>query len=160
MDTGDETPARLRGMPSRLLSLLATHAQRLVGEGLADADARTYHYALLAALEEFGPASQAALSRRTGIYRSDLVATINELADRKLLERAPDPGDRRRNVITLTSEGHRHLRRLDALLADVQNDLLAPLSAAERDELTGLLGRLLDHHAALRPTHPPAPGDS
>lgn len=146
MDTGEETPARLRGMPSRLLSMLATHAQRLVGEALADADARTYHYALLAALEEFGPASQAALSRRTGIYRSDLVATINELADRKLLERTPDPGDRRRNVITLTREGRRHLGRLDALLADVQNDLLAPLSAVERDALTGLLGRLLDHH--------------
>jgi DNA-binding MarR family transcriptional regulator len=153
MNTGEETPARLRGMPSRLLSMLATHAQRLVGETLTDADARTYHYALLSALEEFGPASQAALSRRTGIYRSDLVAAINELADRKFLDRSPDPGDRRRNVITLTHEGRRHLRRLDTLLADVQNDLLAPLSAAERDDLTRLLGRLLDHHG-----HPSARG--
>jgi MarR family transcriptional regulator, lower aerobic nicotinate degradation pathway regulator len=154
--TDEETPARLRGMPSRLLSLASAHAQRLVGEGLAVADSRKYHYALLAALEEFGPASQAALSGRTGIYRSDLVATINELTARKLVERATDPVDRRRNVITMTHEGRRHLHRLDSLLAAIQDDLLAPLSPAERDELTRLLGRLLDHHAR---TGPPLAGD-
>lgn len=144
----EETPARLRGMPSRLLSMVSAHAQRLVGEGLADADARKYHYALLAALEEFGPASQAALSGRTGIYRSDLVATINELTDRGLVERAADPTDRRRNVITMTAAGRAHLHRLDTLLAAIQDDLLAPLSPAERKELTRLLARLLGHHAS------------
>src|SRR6266540_2768792 len=72
------------------------HAERVVDDGLARADDRKWHYAVLAALQEFGPASQAALSRRTGIYRSDLVAVINELAGRGLIERAPDPADRRR----------------------------------------------------------------
>src|SRR6266511_3911047 len=66
------TPARLRRLPSRLLTQTAMHADRLVNEGLARADDRKWHYAVLAALQEFGPASQAALSRRTGIYRSDL----------------------------------------------------------------------------------------
>ncbi len=84
------TPARLRRLPSRLLTQTAMHADRLVNEGLARADDRKWHYAVLAALQEFGPASQAALSRRTGIYRSDLVAVINELAGRGLIERAPD----------------------------------------------------------------------
>src|SRR6266540_6687737 len=78
------TPARLRRLPSRLLTQTAMHADRLVNEGLARADDRKWHYAVLAALQEFGPASQAALSRRTGIYRSDLVAVINELAGRGL----------------------------------------------------------------------------
>jgi DNA-binding MarR family transcriptional regulator len=142
----DATPARLRRLPSRLLSQLTTHAQRLVGDGLGAVDARQYHYALLAALAEFGPASQAELSGRTGIYRSDLVATINELTAQGLVERAPDAGDRRRNVITMTPAGHRHLDRLDTLVAGAQDELLAPLSAAERDELTRLLTRLVDHH--------------
>lgn len=142
----DDTPARLDRMPSRLLSLTATRAQRLVADALAAVDGRTYHYALLAALEEFGPASQASLSRRTGIYRSDLVATVNELADRKLVERTPDPDDRRRNVITITGAGRRHLRRLDCLLSDVQDELLEPLSPEERADLTRLLARLVDHH--------------
>jgi DNA-binding MarR family transcriptional regulator len=110
---------------------------------------------VLAALQEFGPASQAALSRRTGIYRSDLVAVINELADRGLIERAPDPADRRRNVITMTPQARRHLRQLDKLVATIQDDLLAPLSQPERDQLVRLLARLLDHHAraAPQPTH-------
>ncbi len=94
------TPARLRRLPSRLLTQTAMHADRLVNEGLARADDRKWHYAVLAALQEFGPASQAALSRRTGIYRSDLVAVINELAGRGLIERAPDPGPPRTGSAT------------------------------------------------------------
>lgn len=146
-------PARLRSLPSRLLTHAGMHAERLVNEGLAGADARKWHYAVLAALQESGPASQATLSRRTGIYRSDLVAVINELADRGHVERAPDPADRRRNVITITQHGRRHLRRLDKLLAAIQDDLLAPLTQPERDQLTRILTRLLDHHAGTAP-HP------
>jgi MarR family transcriptional regulator, lower aerobic nicotinate degradation pathway regulator len=154
-DTGTRdawaTPARLRSLPSRLLTQTAMHADRLVNQGLAGADARKWHYAVLAALQEFGPASQAALSRRTGIYRSDLVAVTNELAGRGLIERTPDPDDRRRNVITLTAQGRRYLRRLDKLVATLQDDLLAPLTQPERDQLVQLLARLLDHHARAAP---------
>jgi MarR family transcriptional regulator, lower aerobic nicotinate degradation pathway regulator len=145
------TPARLRRLPSRLLTQVAMHADRLANEGLARADARKWHYALLAALQEFGPASQAALSRRTRIYRSDLVAVINELADRGLIQRAPDPADRRRNVITMTPQGRRYLRKLDKLVVAIQEDLLAPLTQPERDQLVRLLARLLDHHARAAP---------
>jgi DNA-binding MarR family transcriptional regulator len=144
------TPERLRALPSRLLGLCSAQADRTVGGALAQADARRWHYAVLAALAESGPASQAQLSRHTRIYRSDLVAVINELADRGIVERAPDPGDRRRNVITLTARGRRHLERLDALVGDAQDELLAPLSRAERAQLTALLTRVVDHHDARR----------
>ena len=76
-------------------------------------------------LDEFGPASQAELSYRTGIYRSDVVAVINELADRGHVERSPNPADRRQNVIILTKQGYRQLLRLDKLLAGVENEVLA-----------------------------------
>lgn len=143
----DETPYRLRGTPSWLVTQAARHASRLVSEGFAAADARGYHYRLLAALEEFGPASQAALGRRGGIDRSDVVAVVNELASGGLVERAPDPEDRRRNIVTITPAGVRQLRRLDGVLAGIQDELLAPLSADERDDLARLLTRVLDHHA-------------
>ncbi|MEU6407600.1 MarR family transcriptional regulator [Microbispora sp. NPDC046933] len=107
----------------------------------------TPHYAVLATLAESGPASQAELSRRTGIYRSDLVAVINELTDRGLVERAPDPADRRRNVITMTERGRARFARLDELLTELEDEVLEPLSRAERDQLAGLLARLVDHHA-------------
>ena len=139
-------PARLTGKPTWLISQVSTHAHRLLTEKLATAGARGYHYRLLAALQEFGPASQASLGRRTSMDRSDVVAAINELASRGQVERTPDPADHRRNVITITPAGTAHLQRLDGLLTDVQGELLAPLAPDERTMLTLLLARLLEYH--------------
>jgi DNA-binding MarR family transcriptional regulator len=145
-NSSEETPASWKSLPSWLLTQTGNHAHRLVADGFSSVRARGYHYRLLATLEEFGPASQAALGRRSGIHVSDMVATINELADRKLVERAPDPSDRRRNIISLTAAGKRQLRQLEKRLAESQDELLAPLSPEERQRLTELLSRLLDHH--------------
>jgi DNA-binding MarR family transcriptional regulator len=141
-------PSRLQNLPSRLLNHTAMYAERLVTEGLAQAGAHKWQYAVLVALQDSGPASQATLSRRTGIYRSDLVGVINELADGGHVERAPDPADRRRNVITITADGRRHLRRLDKLVAAIQDELLAPLPESEREQLIRTLTRLLEHHTS------------
>jgi DNA-binding MarR family transcriptional regulator len=141
-------PERLRNLPSRLINLASMPASRLSNQALAAAGARRYHYALLAALDEFGPASQAALGRRIGVDRSDMVATVNELAEQELVERSPDPSDRRRNVVTITPAGTRHLAELDRLTAGAQDQLLAPLSTNERKQLVALLNRIIDHHAA------------
>jgi MarR family transcriptional regulator, lower aerobic nicotinate degradation pathway regulator len=140
-------PARLTDKPTWLISQVSTHAHRLLTDRLAAAGARGYHYRLLAALEEFGPASQASLGRRTSMDRSDVVAAINDLASLGQVERAPDPADHRRNVITITPAGTAHLKRLDGLLTDVQDELLAPLSSGERDQLTRMLSRVLGHHS-------------
>src|ERR1017187_6985385 len=153
---GANSPERLRALTRRLLNLAAGYAQRQVGERLATLGSRKWHYATLAALEEFGPDSQSGLSDRTGIYRSDLVATINELTARGLVVRAPHPADRRpapadrrRNAITLTGEGRRHLKHLDVLIADAQAELLAPLSEVDRAELTRILKLIVGHHSRL-----------
>lgn len=142
----EETPAKWRSLPSWLLTNTAHHSHRIVAGGFASVQASGHHYRLLATLEEFGPASQTALGRRSGIHVSDLVATINELAERDLVERAPDPDDRRRNIISLTPAGKRHLRRLEKRLAESQAELLAPLTAEERQTLTAILAKLLAHH--------------
>lgn len=145
----DATPARLKSAPSWLITRTAAQAHRLVSEGMAAAGARGYHYRLLAALAESGPASQAELGRRGGLDRSDVVASVNELEEGGFVERTTDPADRRRNIVTMTPAGVRQLRRLDGVLAGIQDDLLAPLSEDERDELARLLGRVLDHHARI-----------
>jgi DNA-binding MarR family transcriptional regulator len=157
MDAG-QAPARLREKASWLLNQVAVPANRLVAEGLAQAGVRRHHYALLAALDEVGPASQADLSRRTAIDRSDMVAAVDDLVARGDVERAPDPTDRRRNVVSLTPAGRRHLRHLDRLLTDVQEDILAPLPPGDRATLVRLLTTLATHHAPAsrsdrRPRH-------
>jgi DNA-binding MarR family transcriptional regulator len=140
-------PAIVSTLPSWLLTQTAMHAHRLVGDGLGVVGARRYHYRVLAALHEAGPMSQAALGRRSGIHLSDMVATLNELAEQGFVERQPDPADRRRNVITLTRAGARQLQKLARQVNKIQDDLLAPLSPAEREQLTALLSRLLTYHA-------------
>src|SRR3954471_19773421 len=140
----DAAPSRVLEAPTWLITRAYTHSHRLLVEGFAAAGARGHHYRLLATLEEFGPASQAALGRSTSIDRSDVVAALNELEDDGLIERAPDPRDGRRNVITITRAGRTRLRNLDKVVAGIQEELLAPLSAADRRQLIALLTRLVE----------------
>ena len=160
MAADDATPARLAAKPSWLINQASMHAHRLLSDGLATVGARGYHYRLLAALTEFGPASQAQLGRRTGMDRSDVVAALNDLAARGLVQRSPDLADRRRNVVSITPAGAAHLDRLEELLAGVQAELLAPLSPAERTELARLLTQVVTHHSREpRGDHPPGAAD-
>ncbi len=105
---------------------------------------RKYHYRLLAALAESGPCSQAQLGRGTHVDRSDVVATLDELERRGLVKRAPDPDDRRRNVVSITGTGSKQLEALDTVLASVQVEVLAPLAADDRERLIGLLRQMVD----------------
>jgi MarR family transcriptional regulator, lower aerobic nicotinate degradation pathway regulator len=136
--------SEMEEMPSWLISRLYAHSHRLLADGFASAGFRGYHFRLLASLQEFGPASQADLGRRTGIDRSDVVAALNELEDRGLIERSADPDDRRRNVITITAAGRKELRALRKVLAGIQEKLLAPLSAADQATFKRLMARVLD----------------
>jgi MarR family transcriptional regulator, lower aerobic nicotinate degradation pathway regulator len=139
-------PARLRRLPTWLLSQATLHGQRLVADGFADAGMRRYHFSVLTALHEDGPASQAALGRRLSIDRSDMVAVINDLERDGLVARVRDEQDRRRNLVRLTPAGGRALKRLDVRVEQAQAALLSPLSAAERRELLALLTRIVEHH--------------
>lgn len=144
-------PDRLASKPSYLTTQLARHVQRMVSEAFDEVDARGYHYRLLAALDEVGPTSQADLGRRVDVDRSDVVAAVNELVAAGQVERAPDPADGRRNVISLTPAGRRQLRRLDGALDRTQERFLAPLSAADRKRYTALVRTLLAHHESTPP---------
>jgi DNA-binding MarR family transcriptional regulator len=64
------------------------------------------------------------------------------------VERSPDPEDKRRNIITITAAGRRETRRLEKRVEQVREELLASLSAEEREQLTALLSRALEHHRA------------
>ncbi len=138
-----ETPTRLRGKPSWLISKASARAHRLIAEAMAAVDGRAYHFAILAALDEFGPDSQVRIGQRCGIDQSDMHAMLNELTEQGHVARAPDPEDRRRNLITLTPAGRQRLEELDTTLCEVQDNLLSALSATERDCLAVLLTRVL-----------------
>jgi DNA-binding MarR family transcriptional regulator len=147
-DHGEETPERLKGQLSRLVGMTAVQTRRVAGDALRAVGANKDHYVVLAVLAEFGPASQAALSSRTRIYKSDLVSVLNDLADGGWVRRAPDPADKRRNVITITGDGERRLAELDRVLDGVNEHIMAPLGPDERAQLFALLGRINAHLAS------------
>src|SRR5260370_26305321 len=102
MTTADDAPpSRLAEKPTWLISETSRHAHRLLTEKLAEAGSRGYDYRLLAALQEFGPASQARLGRRTGMDRSHVAAVLNDLASPGLAERSAGPADPPRDAITI-----------------------------------------------------------
>lgn len=140
---GDEsTAARLSALPTWLLGRAAARSHQVLTTALSHAGARGYHYRVLAALDESGPASQAELGNMTGLDRSDVHAAVGELVDRGAVTRTADPGDRRRNQIALTRSGRHLLRTLDEVVDDVQQQVLAPLSTSERSTLINLLARI------------------
>ncbi|WP_067537099.1 MarR family winged helix-turn-helix transcriptional regulator [Nocardia crassostreae] len=130
--------------PTWLISKAAVRAHRLIGEAMAAVDGRAYHFAILAALEEFGSDSQVRIGQRCGIDQSDMHTMLKELTEMGYVARTSDPNDRRRNLITLSRTGRQRLNELDAALSGVQRDLLDTLSASERDQLWSLLIRLLE----------------
>lgn len=145
-DRSGRTPDRLKDRPTWLISRAHARSAALLAAGFeAGGDGlRGHHYRLLAAVEQWGPASQADLGRDTGIDRSDVTAALTELESRGLVERRVDPGHKRRNIVTITPQGVAVLLDLDAMVARTQDAVLAPLTPAQRRQFLNLLSRLLD----------------
>ncbi|MFE0462312.1 MarR family winged helix-turn-helix transcriptional regulator [Kitasatospora sp. NPDC058965] len=136
--------SQLHTLPSWLLGRAGALGHRLVAERLAAAELKPGHHAVLCAVAEFGPLAQADLARTVRIDPKDLVGAINELAARGLLVRAKDPHDGRKNAISLSPAGTELLARSRDLGAQANEELLAPLSAPEREQLLALVARLIE----------------
>jgi DNA-binding MarR family transcriptional regulator len=113
-------------------------AERLATVGLTPA--------LLALLNVIGAregAIQQELGSALGIDRSTMVSLIDQLEGAGLARRRPSATDRRAREIAITPKGRRLLERARGLIAEVEDEVLAGLTAAERGELLGLLRRAL-----------------
>ena len=140
----DRVPERMRERPTWLISRAYARANGLLQEGFAQGGGglRGYHYRLLAALDEWGSASQASLGRGTGIDRSDVTAALVDLEERGLVRRDVNQADRRRNIVSITPAGASRLEALDVVLDEIQERLLAPLPEDERRQFLALMRRI------------------
>ncbi|QLH24981.1 MarR family winged helix-turn-helix transcriptional regulator [Streptomyces sp. Rer75] len=137
-------PARIRSLPSWLLGRAAARGHRLVAEALAREGMRMMHHAVLSAVAELGPVSQAELGRSLGIDPKDMVGIVGDLEGEGLVTRSPDPRDRRKNAIAISEEGERRLVRTRRLGDEANDELTAGLSTAEREQLMALLRRVAE----------------
>jgi DNA-binding MarR family transcriptional regulator len=89
-------------------------------------------------------AIQQQLGAAMGVDPSTMVSLIDQLERAGLAKRRPCPRDRRAREIVITPKGRRLLERARRLVAEVEDDVLRGLSAAERRELMTLLRRALE----------------
>jgi len=128
-----------------LLGRASLRAHHLMNERFAAVGLRKLHYITMKAIERATQTvTQAQLCRYTSIDRSDMVALLNDLEREGYVRRAPDPANRRRNIVTLTGPGHTMLEKLDAIAAEARDVILGSLSAPERAQFTEYLERIVN----------------
>ena len=134
--------AAIRSLPSWLLGRAATRGRALVAEALDAEGLKMWHHVVLSAVRDLAPVAQADLGRSVQLDPKDLVGVLNDLQAAGHVVREPDPTDRRKNAVSLTEGGARLLKRCEKAARAANEELLAPLSAAERDRFMGLLVRI------------------
>ncbi len=125
-----------------MLLRLAKAVHRRSTEGLLGMKLR--QLTLLGYLGDRGGAlAQQELCEWLWIDPNSCVLLLNELEDLGYVERRRDPADRRRHVVELTEAGRAALATGERAREGLEDEVLANLSAAERDQLRSLLSRAL-----------------
>lgn len=139
-------PDSLRGQPMFALARAATIARRTCGAALAEAGLTQAEHGILVCLRDQGPLIQREIAASLALDPGDLVAYLDRLAARGVIDRVPDTRDRRRRVIDLTPAGRELLDRADTALARATRGFLEPLAPNEANHLLSALTRLLQSH--------------
>jgi DNA-binding MarR family transcriptional regulator len=124
---------------------------------LAPLELEPREFALLRAVGALEGQSQQAIGERLQIPPSRMVAFVDALEQRSLIERRHNPEDRRTRALHLTKKGRVLLGRAFKLVATFELELTSELSAEERDQLLELLKRVgtqLGMPAGLPAAHP------
>ncbi len=148
IETRDENaehgpPPELAGRLGYLLKHAQARLAELTAEALAPFRISGRELAVLLVLASQEPASQQQAARRLGIDRTTMVAFVDALEDKGLVARRPDPDDRRRNVVALTTTGHDTLHRATRASEDAERRFLAPLSQSSGESLKRTLAKLV-----------------
>ena len=128
------------------ISRLARHLDRARRTAFAEHNLEPWEFDVLTALRRAGAPYQLSpgqLLTQTLVTSGTMTNRIDRLAGKGLVQRLPDPGDRRGVLVRLTTDGQ---DLADAALAGLlahERALLAELSAAQRGDLAGLLRQLV-----------------
>jgi DNA-binding MarR family transcriptional regulator len=143
-----------KGQPAFLLAQLGAHAASQFAERLRVLDLAPADAGILRLLRVASGLSQQELAGKLRIHPSRLVAILDNLEKLGVLERRPNPDDRRLYSLHLTKGGEEVLGRIGKVAREHQDALLAALSDEERAALGSLLLRIADQQRLSRGVHP------
>ena len=128
--------------------LMRSEFDRRIGEagvGLTPGEARALSHAFRA-----GVVRQTTLAEQMGVEAMTLSAYLDRLEARGLVERRPDPTDRRAKLIHLTEEAPAVLEKIQAIGSSVRVDVATRISASEWEHLNSALRLARDSLNQLR----------
>lgn len=111
------------------------------GQAFADVPGGSRGYQVLSSAAHHALPTQGAIATQLGIDRSVLTYLLDDLEAAKLIERRPDPADRRARRIVLTRHGETVLNRMAKCLVAAEEHALRGLDEGERTTLRDLLWR-------------------
>jgi len=127
---------------------------------VADVPGGPRGYQVLVAIATEEPTSQLALAHRLGIDKTAMTYIIDALETDALVERRPDPRDRRIRQVHPTDAGRARLGTARIALRTVETTLMGGLTAAEQTQLRHLLAKAALGAGNAAATLPAAPHDS
>jgi DNA-binding MarR family transcriptional regulator len=89
-------------------------------------------YIVLTALRDEPMRAQAALAKAIGADKTRIIGVLDELQERGLIEREPDPADRRVRLLALTAAGRRLHAAVQGHIRTAEEILLSQVTAADR----------------------------
>ena len=137
----DFTPLQVLSRVGRL----ARHLDRSRRTAFAASDLEPWEFDVLAALRRAGAPYQLspkALLQQTLVSSGTMTNRIDRLVGRRLVERRTDPHDGRGVLVVMTSKGREQVDAAIAELVAAEAELLAGLSRADQERLSGLLRKL------------------
>jgi DNA-binding MarR family transcriptional regulator len=147
---GDRAPSSL----GFLLSQVGTYAARRFAQRIGEVDLHPPLFRVLNAVDAAEGESQQAIGEAIGAPASRMVAIVDELEQRGLVERRPHPGDRRIRALYLTAAGRKLLARGRRIAMEHEEELIGGMSEADRRRLIALLQRVVDEQGIGRGVHP------
>jgi DNA-binding MarR family transcriptional regulator len=103
-------------------------------------------YVVLTALVEQPVRTQAALAQAINADKSRIIGVLDDLQQRGLIQRQPDTADRRVHLLSLTPEGDRLRRSVEAAIRASEENVLATLPPADREAFLRSLKALYERY--------------
>ena len=147
---GDHAPANL----AFLLSQVGIHASRRFAERLEEIDLQPPLFRVMNVVDAAEGLSQQAIGEAIRAPASRMVAIVDELEQRGLIERRPDPGDRRVHALYLTVAGRKLLGRGRRVAQEHEEELTRGMTKGDRDRLVALLRGIVDESGLGPGVHP------
>jgi DNA-binding MarR family transcriptional regulator len=147
---GDKAPSSL----GFLLSQVGIYASQRFGEAIGEIGIHPPLFRVLNVVDVAEGQSQQAIGAAIQAPPSRMVAIVDELEERGLIERRPHPGDRRVRALYLTAKGRKVLDKGREIAANHEQRLTQGMSKRDSEQLIGLLRKLADSQGLQSGVHP------